>query len=292
MKLLQEWQNGNAIVKLFDDGTREIEWGGEMALEWPLNIDIRVSSKCAFGMNKKGFAICSFCHESAKVDGIECDYDALYEVLSGLPRGIELAIGMNHYSNDLRAFLVRCQYNGWIVNLTVNQGLIKSFEKQLKEMVEAGLVFGVGVSYRPNAPAIPEWLLGYRNMIVHVIETIDCFDEVMELRNQGVKKILVLGEKDFGFNKDRVFLPSNKRAKWFNRLPLLFSAFDIVSFDNLGLERLKPQRFLRNEVFKEIYQGESSFYINAVSKTFSRSSRSEETHPYQEIKEYFSSIMK
>lgn len=290
MKLLKEWQNGNASVKLFGDGTREIEWDGDMALEWPLNIDIRVSTRCAFGMNPKGFAICSFCHESAKVDGTECDYDALYDVLVGLPAGIELAIGMNHYSSDLRAFLVKCQANGWIVNLTVNQGLIKSFEKQLMEMIEAGLVFGVGVSYRPNAPVIPEWLLGYENTVVHVIETIDSFEEVFDLAQYGVKKILVLGEKDFGFNLGKIDLSDKNRAKWFNRLPLLFSEFDVVSFDNLGLERLKPERFLSKEKFSEIYQGEHSFYINAVDKTFSRSSRSHETQPYQSVKEYFSNI--
>ena len=70
-----QYKNGNAEISISSDGTRIIEFNGELRLDWPLNVDIRVTNKCAFGFNPNTrSAICSFCHESARTDGSECDY--------------------------------------------------------------------------------------------------------------------------------------------------------------------------------------------------------------------------
>ena len=47
------YQNGNVDVTLHECGTRVIEYEGELRLDQPLNIDIRVSNRCAFGLNPK-----------------------------------------------------------------------------------------------------------------------------------------------------------------------------------------------------------------------------------------------
>ena len=53
MELLNKYKNGNCTIEIYSDGTRIIEWpdGEEMKLDFPLNIDIRLMTKCDFGYN-------------------------------------------------------------------------------------------------------------------------------------------------------------------------------------------------------------------------------------------------
>lgn len=281
MELLNKYQNGNATVEIYQDGTRIIEWDDneELTLDFPLNIDIRLMTKCDFGFNPTtGKSVCSFCHESARTDGVECDYTSLLEVLVGanLPKGMELAIGMNDLTPALQGFLQSCKAHGWIVNGTINQGALSKRGNQriLRTLIENRLLHGVGVSYRPKMPKMPKWLLDYDNTVVHTIAGIDDFEEVKKLADQGVKKILVLGEKNFGFNRGKVDLTSQSHVTWRTRVMKLTEVFDVVSFDNLALYQLQIKDKLKPEHWEEFYQGEHSFYINAVDKYFAPSSRS------------------
>lgn len=279
MELLNKYKNGNCTIEIYSDGTRIIEWpdGEEMKLEFPLNIDIRLMTKCDFGYNPTtGKSVCSFCHESARTDGKECDYDQLLSQLKHLPAGMELAIGINDFTEGLEFFLGRCKAYGFIVNGTVNQGALakKSNREWLARLISNNLLKGVGVSYRPRMPDIPKEVIEYPNTVLHVIAGIDDFEGVKNLANQGVKKILVLGEKDFGFNKGNVNLSSESHKEWKARIMELAKAFDIISFDNLALEQLDIKSKLPDSMWKEFYQGEHSFYINAVDQYFAPSSRS------------------
>lgn len=281
MELLNKYQNGNATVEIYQDGTRIIEWDDneELTLDFPLNIDIRLMTKCDFGFNPTtGKSVCTFCHESARTDGEECDYLALIQVLkeANLPAGIELAIGMNDLTVGLIQFLFTCKNNGWIVNGTINQGALakKSNQAILQRLISSYLLKGVGISFRPRMPKMPKWLLDYDNTVVHTIAGIDDFEEVKKLADQGVKKILVLGEKNFGFNRGKVDLTSQSHVTWRTRIMELTEVFDVVSFDNLALYQLQIKDKLKPEHWKEFYQGEHSFYINAVDKYFAPSSRS------------------
>jgi hypothetical protein len=288
--MLYKYSNGNAIIQIDEDGTRTIEYDGELKLEYPLNIDIRVQTVCPLGYNPKtGKAICEFCHESATTDGVECNYDELLLKLEGLPQGIELAIGCNVFTDNLYIFLKECYLRGYICNLTVNQLSINKCAKLLQNAIYNNYIKGLGISYRGLADfKIPTFFKDHDNTVIHVIAGIDNIDEVMKL---DVRKILVLGEKDFGFNKGKVNLESQNHKEWFWYVRKLFDIFDVVSFDNLALEQLKIKRFLPDSEYEKFYQGEHSFYINAVTKTFSRSSRSAETTPWDiSIQEYFKSI--
>jgi hypothetical protein len=250
-----------------------------------LNIDIRISTKCSFGRNPAtGKGLCDFCHESSTTDGVECDYKALMEKLTGLPKGIELAIGCNELTPDLYEFILWCSLQSYIVNLTVNQGHIMRDFYALKHLVENGFIKGLGVSYRSSLNFIvPEFILEYPNTVFHVIAGIDTFDDVLSLKEKGVKKILILGEKDFGFNEGKVDLKSYEHMAWYWWVKKLFHEFDVVSFDNLALEQLNIKRFFTDEQWALFYQGEHSFYINAVDKTFSASSRSTLKLPWDSI---------
>lgn len=291
--MLHRYINGNAEITLYKDGTRVItSEDGTLKLDYPLNIDIRVSERCSFGLNPAtGVSVCSFCHESATTDGADADYDYLLSLLDPLPVGIELAIGANSVSTKLVEFVRTCSNNGFIVNLTVNQGHTHRMYDNLIKLIENNHIKGLGVSYRDGMRTPPKALLEYENTVVHVIAGLDNLESVLGLA-EHYSKILVLGEKDFGFNKGKVKLASDSHTNWYRNVHKLFKTFKIVSFDNLALEQLNVKRFVKN--WEQMYQHEYSFYINAVQKYYSPSSRSDEKTSCDEvgILEYFKQIHK
>jgi len=295
MTLITKYRNGNATVELHDDGTRVIETpDSSFDFEYPLNLDIRVSTRCSYGRNPKtGKGICDFCHESATTDGRECDYEELKATLDELPKGIELAIGCNKLTDDLKDFIGWCGWRRFIVNLTVNQGHLIAFYEGLSVAIENDYVKGLGISYRSEMKwDIPEFFLNYENTVFHVIAGIDNFEDVLSLKDRGVKKLLILGEKDFGFNEGKVDLDSASHREWFWWVSKLFAEFDVVSFDNLALEQLKVRRFFGDDQWDKFNQGEYSFYINAVDKYLAPSSRSNDKTTWTNIslREYFNHI--
>lgn len=274
-----KYRNGNASVWLYlRDGTRIIEYPDNdgLILETPLNIDIRVSTQCPYGydtLTKR--STCAFCHESALVSGQECHYGVLQQVLmdAKLPRGTEIALGVNQITDDLMQFVKNLWKLGLVVNITMNERYILEFgDTRLKEMLP--YVFGLGISYRSlqGCLSLPDWIANYPHTVIHVINGIDNFDDVKEL---GVKyhKLLVLGEKDFGFNRGKVNLNTLEHKQWKSNIMQLTKIFDIVSFDNLGLQQLEIRGKITDEEYKSFYQGEHSMYINAVEQYFAPSSR-------------------
>lgn len=274
-----KYRNGNASVWLdLRDGTRIIEYPDNepLTLETPLNIDIRVSTQCPYGydtLTKR--STCAFCHESALVSGVECHYGVLQQVLMGakLPRGTEIALGVNQVTDNLIQFVKNLWKLGLVVNITMNERYILEFgDTRLKEMLP--YVFGLGISYRSlqGCLSLPDWIAEYPHTVIHVINGIDDFDDIKEL---GVKyrKLLVLGEKDFGFNRGKVDLSTKEHKQWKANIMQLTKIFDIVSFDNLGLQQLEIRGKITDEEYKSFYQGEHSMYINAVEQYFAPSSR-------------------
>lgn len=290
-----QYQNGNANITLKEDGTRIIDYVNDLQLEYPLNIDIRVSNQCDFGMKEDGtYVLCSFCHESAKVNGSECDYNELKLKLSNLPQGIELAIGCNNLTNNLMLFLEWSTKQGYVNNLTINQGHTKRDCFHLLTCIDNNWIKGLGISYRSDIKFnVPLELINYNNTVFHVIIGIDSIEDVLLLKEKGVRKILCLGEKDFGANIGNVNVKSLKHIQWRWWIQDTFSQFDVVSFDNLAIEQLNLKRFFSDNEWKTFYQGEYSFYINAVDKTFSPSSRNPSKVNWDKftVKDYFNSLI-
>ena len=110
MKNYKQYKNGNALVSIWEDGTRIIEFEEDLQLAYPLNIDIRVSSKCPFGQKEDGSpSLCSFCHESAKVNGVECDYRklksaAVEDICKSVRRANSLFSFFHIFINPLTSF--------------------------------------------------------------------------------------------------------------------------------------------------------------------------------------------
>lgn len=278
MKILTTYKNGNSNVEIYEDGTRIItSESSSFNFDYPSNIDIRVSNRCLFGLNPKtNKSFCGFCHEDARTDGVECDYKELKEKLTGLPKGVELAIGCNEFTFELHEFIVWSKLYGFIVNLTVNQGHINlELDKGIKLCMNDNMIYGLGISYRSNIKwNVPKEILEYPHTLFNVIVGIDDINDILLLKEKGVKKIVVLGEKDFGRNKGNVNLNSKKHKEWYWWVGKLFDNFEIVSFDNLALEQLNMRRFFNDDKWNEFYQFENSFYINAVNEYFAPSSRS------------------
>lgn len=285
-EILASGQNGNVHVTLYGDGTRIIDFPGDdpqnIALDYPLNVDIKLSSRCAFGLDPRTRrAVCNFCHESARTDGIEGDYEQLEQILSELPLTTEIAIGINEVTNRLIHFLSGMKTQGRIVNGTFNQGLIRTGAH--RPIVEQGLLRGIGISWRRASWGMDDPIYRHPDAVLHVIAGIDDFAEILNVVKAGkVRKLLVLGEKDFGFNLGQVDLSSPSHIEWRQRLHELFE-HALVSFDNLALEQLNVRRFFRKENWTAFHQGERSIYIDAVRKVFAPSSRSPETTGWNEM---------
>lgn len=170
------YKNGNAVVSLdLRDGTRIIEYPDNdgLTLNTPLNIDIRVSTQCPYGYNKyTKQSTCAFCHESALVDGKECDYGVLQQVLmdAKLPRGTEIALGVNEVTDNLIKFVKNLWQHGLVVNITMNERYIAEFgDTRLLKLKP--YIFGLGISYRSlqGCLSLPDWIADYTHTVIHVI---------------------------------------------------------------------------------------------------------------------------
>ena len=286
MNTIVKYRNGNALIELFDDGTRVIQYEDVLKLDYPLNIDIRVSTKCSLGYNPKtNKSVCEFCHESARTDGRECNYASLKEKLINLPKGIELAIGVNQYTQNLEDFIFWCDTQRFVVNLTVNQLLLPKIKNEVVSLLENELIRGLGISYRKDycldVSEYDEYFVNHPNVVLHVIAGVDTVNDILMT---PYKKILILGYKKFGRGIDYYNENVEKNIQqWYWWVKKLIDSKEVVSFDNLALEQLNVKRFLSDEKWEEFHQGERSLYINAVDRYFAPSSRSNEKTPWNNI---------
>lgn len=276
--IITDHVNGNARVVVHDDGTRVVSWpdGESLSLDFPLNVDVRLSGRCSFGAGRDGRpGVCSFCHESATRDGEDGDVESLIEQLSSYPSGTEVAVGVNTVDDRAASAVERMTAAGMIVSATVNMGHVRSHAKALEKIVASG-VRGLGISYRRafSDKPIPDFVRRHPGTVLHVIAGIDSVDEVRAAERLGFERLLVLGEKDFGFNRGRVDTGSESHRRWRQGVRGLVNRFRSVSFDNLALEQLGVRRFVRPETWVESYQGEMSVYLDSVTRETRESSRS------------------
>ena len=101
MKALNCYQNGNHIVRIFDDGTKVKETGSfvtegkitkwvpndddHFTYDFPENADIKITDYCDAG--------CAYCHENSTVKGIHGDLRKIEKMLDSLHAGTEMAVG-------------------------------------------------------------------------------------------------------------------------------------------------------------------------------------------------------
>ena len=130
-----------------------------------------------------------------------------------------------------------------------------------------------------------------KNAVVHIINGLVSKEQLEQLRDLGVRKVLILGYKIFrrgealySRESERIeakesalkkLLPQILKEKW----------FEVVSFDNLALKQLDVRSLLSEEEWNQFYMGDdgldgeqtsASMFVDLVERRFAKNSCSKE----------------
>ena len=291
MKLLNKYQNGNATIEIYDDGTRVTEFPDEegLKLDYPLSIDLCITNYCTRG--------CLWCYNNSNALGKHADLMNL-KFVETAPAGMEVAIGGGSATThpDLIPFLEKLKAHGLVANLTVNQGELIDNMQLVNDLIENELIHGLGVSFTEPQDLIYK-NMEQPNMVVHLIAGVHG-KEVLDYLSQFNLKILILGYKNIGrgyYYKDAMDGEVEKKIEWLKEhIEEYFDKFECVSFDNNALIQLDIKNKLPKEEWDSFYQGgdgEVSFYIDAVNQKIGKSSLEPSTLPLEDdIKKMFKDV--
>lgn len=285
MNILSTYQNGNYKVTIHDDGTKIRETDdNDFVAEFPDSADIKITNYCDLAN------VCVYCHEKSNRAGQHGDLGFVVDAWRELPAGVELACGggdtLSH--PDFVLFADTMTRQGKIVNLTCNQLHLTRYSDLITQLIKANSIKGLGVSLRNVRQDINPDILNYPNTIFHCIAGLDTVEDIRLLIDKCDKpKILLLGYKNFGNGAIHLTsyadLIARKIRLLYNQLPILLDVIHkrggILSFDNLAIEQLNPKRLLSAEDYARFYQGEdgkNTFYVDVVTKKFTRNSTSSE----------------
>lgn len=278
--------NGSFMTSIDTDGTKIREkLDNKNVVLFPESIDLKITDWCDAG--------CAWCHENSTVHGRHADLKPILDILSDLPRGVEIAIGGGHplAHPNIVYFLKKLKDFGLIANITINEFHFQKQLSMIKNLADEKLINGIGYSY---SSLLPEW--DNPNIVIHFILGVHN-PEIIEqqLKNYSHRaKILLLGFKNYGRGK-LYNAPQKEITKWFRYLPSLVKYADIA-FDTLGIEQINPKRlFVSQEKYNEYFmgkEGEFSMYIDAVKNQYAVSSFSKERHEICSINDMFRNIRK
>jgi hypothetical protein len=262
------YENGGTKVTIFGDGTKIREVFDESLLPvHPESIDVKITDWCDAG--------CAYCHEKSTVKGKHADLSVLKELLHGLPRGAEIAIGGGHplAHPEFDYFVTDMSDRGIVCNVTINEIHFKKEESRIKRLTDEGVIRGVGYSYR-NTPCD----FDYEHLVTHVIIGLTPYNELSQIARTN-NKVLLLGYKDFG--RGELFKTKHQEEVLRSIQSWYINLFDApkhahLSFDNLAITQLKPARiFTHREQYDQFYMGDDgtfTMYIDAVNRVYARSS--------------------
>lgn len=295
MEVLNSYINGNTEVTIYSDGTKYRSGPEVPVLVHPESIDVKITNYCDAG--------CKFCHEKSTLAGKHGDLDQLSKTLLDLPAGVEIAIGGgNPLSHpDLNDFLFRCQKQGLICNITINQKHLQFYQKEILFLIKSKLVHGVGISYLSSHSHqhITPIIQATDNVVFHLImgvNRLEQVDDLLGICNNKLCKILLLGYKRYGFGIDYFLNSKNIEANqynWYTALAKYFSNKDLVlSFDNLAIDQLNLKRFFTDDAWKKFYMGDDfayTMYVDGVDQNYAPSSTSSDRVSFKDLSllEYF-----
>lgn len=249
------------------------------------SFDCKLTNKCT-GTN------CSCCHENSGPNGKHADLFAP-SFLDKLHPYTEIAVGGGNPLEhpDLEKFLHLCKERKFIPSMTVNQ---VHFEKNfdfIKKLVDEKLIYGLGVSLNNVNKNFVDKLKEIPNAVVHIINGLVTKEQLEQMRDLGVRKVLILGYKIFRrgetlYSKEadvieakesilKELLPKILKEKW----------FEVVSFDNLALKQLDVKALLSEKEWNQFYMGDdglegeqtsASMFIDMVERKFAKNSCSKE----------------
>ena len=283
MKLLGTYLNGNTIVAIYDDGTKEryLRDGETPAPEFPESMDLKITNRCDLR--------CNFCAEGSCLSGQHADLTGA-KLLDSIKPYTELAIGGGNPLEhpDLVWFLLKMHHQKVICNLTVN---VKHFmqpdvQYKLAMFTQQGLIHGIGVSVPDRIPFGFLKLVGeYPNAVIHTIAGITPMSVYKELADNDLN-LLILGYKVKGrggeFAQKYLNDISDKIEELDDNLLNMRSHFKAIAFDNLAVQQLNVANKLSKDEYNKLYMGadgEFTMYIDLVTKKYGKSS----THKMHDI---------
>lgn len=289
IKKLAEYQNGNATVTLYDNGTKVRETKDDhWEVEFPESIDLKITNKCKHN--------CPYCHEKSTSNGEHGDILNI-PVLKTLKKGTELAIGGGNPLEhpEIIDFLIDMMEQGVVCNLTIHQDDLNYHVYALQCF---NLLHGVGISYTKTK--CEKWWKKYNilnNTVLHIIAGVLDLDSLKNLYDKDLT-ILILGYKNFGrgetYSEKEAVYKNIKELK--KELPKMRKHFRNISFDNLAIKQLGVREMIGEEEWEKSYMGDDgqfTMYIDAVKQEFAVSSISTERHSlegYSDIKEVFAEV--
>lgn len=286
------YQNGNYTVSIdLDTGTKIRENNLDFfEAEFPESMDLKITNKCHNG--------CAFCHENSTRDGKHGDIMSP-SFIDKLHPYTEIAIGGGNPLEhpDLVPFLEKLKTLKMIPSMTIRQNDFMDNLELITELVNKKLIYGLGISLvSTKQDGFIEAVQKFPNAVIHVINGIVTLDELEMLAYHNLK-ILILGYKEVRRGKD-LFYSDLATQSWimqlrketYDMLPQIIGCrwFDVVSFDNLAIKQLNPQRLMSKEKWDEMYMGDdgidgemtsASMFIDMVERQFAKNSCSMERYP-------------
>ena len=238
--------------------------------------DVHISDCCDNG--------CKFCYAGCSING-EFGKLSGWKFFDTLHPYTEMAINLQlPIPEGFVEFLELMKEKHIIVNVTVNQNhfMNDALWRSLLWFQYNGEIHGIGVSVVNPTDEFIERVKKTPNVVLHVINGIVTTEQLHKLAHHGLK-VLILGYKTIGRGKEYVRDPEQS-AEVFNKKNYLYwnlkfiideGWFSRIAFDNLALEQLNPKRFLSDEEWELIFQGNdgtSTFFINLVDGTFGKNS--------------------
>lgn len=287
MDKLTEYQNGNATVTIYEDGTKVVETqDDEFHYDFASSMDICISERCDNG--------CKFCYANCTPDGKFGRFD--YPFLDTIHPGVEVALNLQWpLPPGFEDFLQKLHDKGVITNVTVNQRHFIQQKSKIKEWAKRKLIYGIGVSVYKPLIGFFETTKMFKNVVIHTIAGVTPIETYEKMYNKGFK-VLILGYKQKGRGKD--YYSTRIQAK-IDRLGAALTRirphFEVLSFDNLAINQLHVKDMLTDKQWEQFYMGDeatSSFYVNLCDGTYSPSSLDEMKLPIGELsaKEMFNNV--
>jgi hypothetical protein len=277
MKLLKGYENGNHIVRIFDDGTKIKETGHFEAVnlpgmkggykkwvpsdedhftyDFPENADIKITDYCDAG--------CAYCHENSTIKGVHGDLRRIEKTLDSLHAGTEMAVGGGNAlaHPDLIWFLEKLKSRGVLANITINQKHLRPYKDLICKLVAENLVHGIGISLVDSSNKDDFDFIDTlgNNVVIHTIAGVLDEKDFEVLKG---RKILILGYKNLRRGSsflEKDFVNINHRMDMLRDvwLPMLRKECKVVSFDCLAIEQLDPKKTLNisQEAWDTLFQG-------------------------------------
>jgi hypothetical protein len=280
--LIGSYVNGNYDVSIYNDGTKIRENDlDHFSPEFPENIDIKITDYCDAG--------CLYCHENSTKQGKHADLDwssSNWNFFHSLRPYTELAIGGGNPLDhpELLTLLRFLKAKKIVANLTVNQIHFERDYVKILEILDEGLIYGLGISMVKGTEKFANLVSLHPNAVVHVINGVVTTKALEPLFDKNLK-ILILGYKYLRRGMvyfSREVMEQQHRLHY--DLPYILNKFKVVSFDNLALEQLEVRRLVSDDYWNQFYMGDDgkfTMYIDLVRGEFSKSSTCDERYPIQ-----------